>query len=360
VSAPGTWHNQRVTSGRLALLAVVSVLLVAGLSVPAHAATVYPQGYTYPACTKWGTSGADTIYGTSGNEIICGQGGNDIIHGRGGKDKIYGGSGDDTIYGSNSTSTVSTDTMDEIRGDAGNDKIYAYAGKDKVFGNAGNDYIDAGTGNDSIYGDFQLESQGLNGADTIYAGAGNDDTNAGGGNDYVKSGGNTTLDSVKAGSGNDIVIGTGGYHDAFSGDAGNDFLFPTLLRKYPLGNNMSGGAGNDYTILLNGAIDTFREGTTSQTLNLVTNYHCSVSVPLVTIGDVKEWQVGCPSPIKFVDIQVSGTGAVTLGNDFYSQSASWNPTTWRSWWTQQTSTMNGDLCMCDPPYKGIATMDQVS
>jgi Ca2+-binding RTX toxin-like protein len=352
-------NNQPMTPRRMALLAVVSVCLVAGLSVPAHAATVYPQGYTWPICTKWGTSGDNVIYGTSGNDIICGQGGNDVIYGRGGKDRIYGGSGNDTIYGSNSTSTVSYVTMDEIRGDSGNDKIYAYAGKDTVFGGAGNDYINAGTGNDYIKGDFLLERQGVNGADRIYAGAGNDSVDAGGGNDYVKSGGNTTLDSVHAGSGNDIVIGTGGYHDVFWGDSGNDFLFPTLLRKSPLGNNTSGGSGNDLAILVNGMIDTFQMGPTPQTLNLATNYGCSVSIPLTTTGDVKDYGIGCPRPLRIVDIQISGAGAVTLGNDFYSQSASWDPRTWRSWWTQQTSTMNGDLCWCDPPYKTVLFMDQV-
>jgi PKD repeat protein len=89
----------------------------------------------FEACTKIGTSAAETLRGTSAADVICGLGGNDTIEGLGGNDILYGGVGADTIKGNSGA--------DSLYGQGGNDAL------DSLDGVSGNDTLDGGAGTDT-------------------------------------------------------------------------------------------------------------------------------------------------------------------------------------------------------------------
>ena len=96
-----------------------------------------PSTYTatFKACTKSGTSAAETLRGTSGSRRHLrlgrqrhykGRAGADELIGGGGADKVTGNGGADTLYGENGN-----DTLNSRDGVSGNDSLDGGAGTDK-------------------------------------------------------------------------------------------------------------------------------------------------------------------------------------------------------------------------------------
>lgn len=190
-------------------------------------------------------------YGDDGDNLIQGDARDEQINAGGGCDVVAAGAGDDLVYGGGGD--------DKLAGDAGNDIIYAGRGNDRVDGGAGDDAFRV-TGN---------KTSGFEGYDSSSGGAGNDKIVAFGATvdigmtGFGAANGIETIDGsgasgpvrilgnsdgnvldfssakllgifeVRAGSGNDYVIGTAGAevlrgesgNDALNGLGGNDVLF---------------------------------------------------------------------------------------------------------------------------------------
>ncbi|MCC8936902.1 calcium-binding protein [Bradyrhizobium sp. Arg68] len=211
----------------------------------------------------------DILIGGSGNDILYGDAGNDTLRAGGSLNTLLGGTGDD-IYFVNSPGV----TITELSGE-GNDAVFAssssytlsanvenlfYSGTQSFtgIGNAGDNWIQGGLGSDYLIG--------LDGNDTLYDGGSAPDAMQGGtgddtyvveavGDNLIEFAGEghdrvlTTLTSftlganiedlkysgiqsftgvgneldntIQGGSGNDVLIGFGGYN-VLNGGAGND------------------------------------------------------------------------------------------------------------------------------------------
>jgi Ca2+-binding RTX toxin-like protein len=128
-----------------------------------------------------GTPGPDSLFGKQGDDRIFGGGGDDYVDGEWGADELHGGAGDDTIAGR-----------------SGDDRIFGEDGDDQITGDRGADHISGGAGNDTVFGNL--------GPDVIAGGSGDDRVNV------VRG----EIDTVRCGSGHDIVLADG--HDRVAAD----------------------------------------------------------------------------------------------------------------------------------------------
>ncbi|HMJ37085.1 MAG TPA: hypothetical protein VK501_24485 [Baekduia sp.] len=98
-----------------------------------------------------GTPGPDSIFGKEGDDRLFGAGGDDYVDGECGDDELHGGAGDDTIAGRSGDDRIfGEDGDDQITGDRGSDRISGGAGDDALFGNLGPDVVAGGSGDDRI------------------------------------------------------------------------------------------------------------------------------------------------------------------------------------------------------------------
>ncbi|CNE87472.1 putative hemolysin [Yersinia bercovieri] len=212
-----------------------------------------------------GGAGNDTIHGGQGDDTIDGDEGNDTIHGEQGDDTIYGGEGNDTIHGGQGNNVIHGDDGDDvIYAEQGNNTIYGGNGNDTIHGGQGQYIIHGGSGDDIIHGEQgQGTIYGNDGDDTIYVGAGRWGSiiKAGTGNDYIVGSiqsdkisggeGNDTIfggdgaDTISGGAGTDIIHG-GDEMDYLMGDDGNDYISGDAGGEhFSTGNHLFGGSGND-------------------------------------------------------------------------------------------------------------------
>jgi VCBS repeat-containing protein len=160
-----------------------------------------------------GGSGSDTIYGGNGQDLLFGGTESDFIYGGNAKDVVYGGSGDDYINSYQDLLGTSDNGVDTIYGDDYDSyaDYLADANGDylndttlaSVAAAPGNDIIYGGNGSEIIYGDNGLD--GIEGGkDTIYAGNGNDRIFGEGGNDILV--GQLGSDTLTGGAGDDVFL----------------------------------------------------------------------------------------------------------------------------------------------------------
>lgn len=100
----------------------------------------------------------------------------DVITGNRFKNNLFGADGDDKIFGLEGDDFLTGDEgADIVKGGDGNDRVYGNDGRDKLFGGAGTDYVDGGDGKDVLKGDAGADilDDGL-GADKSYGGSGDD------------------------------------------------------------------------------------------------------------------------------------------------------------------------------------------
>jgi len=169
----------------------------------------------------------DTITGDAGTNQIYGGAGNDEVHAGGGNDSVYGGPGSDKLFGGDGNDTIKGDDgNDLLGGENGNDSLDGGLGADGIYGNAGNDTADysARTANLSLTQDGKANDGQTNEQDNVA----------------------TDVETIKGGSGNDLIAAPTAeiyIANAFYGNGGND----TLNGSAGI-DTLDGGAGNDRLI----------------------------------------------------------------------------------------------------------------
>ena len=226
----------------------------------------------------FGGSTANTIDASafSGRAFLNGSGGNDTLTGGGWYDRIFGGSGRDLItggtsvvdsgtglptydvlrgQGGNNDTLIGGDGADKLNGGIGHDSLVGAGGDDVLTGDSGNDTIDGGAGDDRLYErsnvDMTLTDAALSGGlgsdnltsiETAYLKGGNSDNRL----DASAFSGDVTLigvggaDTLKGGSGNDMINGRSGA-DSITGGDGDD-----TLQGMRDTDTLNGGAGDDW------------------------------------------------------------------------------------------------------------------
>jgi Ca2+-binding RTX toxin-like protein len=199
--------------------------------------------------TLTGASKADTLNGGDGNDVLIGLAGNDTLDGGNGDDLLNGGSGDDTLIGGAGNDTASysdatggvtvnltvavaqatggsgSDTLSGIEnlvGSAFDDVLTGDAGANNLNGGAGNDTLDGGAGNDTaVYRDALAGvTVSLALADAQATGGSGTDTLIG-----IENLIGSSFDDVLYGDSNVNRIEGGAGNDTIAGGLGNDFLF---------------------------------------------------------------------------------------------------------------------------------------
>ena len=157
---------------------------------------------------------------------------------------------------------------DVLRGGAGHDQLFGDDGNDTFSGGAGNDLIRGGTGLDLLFEeadvDFTLTAQRLVGLGTDNIRVDLAALTGGEGDNIIDASGFIGSVTLRAGGGNDEVIGSpfvdilfGGLgNDTVSGNAGNDVLRGEVGDDSLIGgtgnDRMIGGTGNDDFLWANG------------------------------------------------------------------------------------------------------------
>jgi len=204
-----------------------------------------------------GIHGGFTIANGVVIENATGGSGDDILIGNSANNGLNGGAGNDTVSYANdlsmdlvinlvtqtaSSSFSGSDTLISIEnaiGGAGNDLIYGNSAVNTLKGGGGNDVIIAGSGNDLIHGE--------GGDDWLYGQGGDDFIFAGAGAVDVSSGGDgndtiygeTGFDYIYGDAGNDTIYGGFGIDVAYGGD-GADYLYGNSETDW-----LFGGDGDD-------------------------------------------------------------------------------------------------------------------
>jgi Ca2+-binding RTX toxin-like protein len=253
-----------------------------------------------------GSDHNDTLTGNSAANVISAGQGADLIYGSGGIDTIYGGSGNDRIYADIAAPSIS-DGGNTIYGGEGADTIWGSLGADTIDGDDGGSY---GTNSDDTI--FAISSS--DGSDVINGGQGYDTADYSAINSAIKvtlntstaatvtitGGDNDTIRNVEnfiGGSGNDTITGDSAIN-YLNGGAGNDTLFgmggADILTDTSGINTFVGGAGND-TISGTGnagnswldySLDGINEGAyTDLTYGLIQNVSTNRGSDLITAID---------------------------------------------------------------------------
>lgn len=234
------------------------------------ASAFFTAGLT--SVTLTGGGGDDTLLGSDGSDVLVGGGGSDRVEGNGGKDRIFGGSGADTLIGGDGDDFIKGlgGSGDQLIGGAGNDTLNGGRGVDRIIASGDADFTLTNTsltgeGNDVL---LALEIAEINAGDSdnvidvsAFLGfRGFIQVRAGGGNDLVI--GSDGPDVLNGGDGNDTLLGKGG-NDTLSGADGNDGLSGAdgndVLNGGRGFDQGFGGEGND-TLTGGNAVDTLIGG----------------------------------------------------------------------------------------------------
>jgi hemolysin type calcium-binding protein len=239
VAAPGERNDVTITlaDGRYTARDAGAQLDAPGCDrIDAHSAScaASDDGHWPPMTVDLG-DGDDVLHADDGADVIEGGDGNDEIHGGGGADDISGGPGNDLLEGGGGDTTGRYDSI------ANGASLGIY-----------NDVLDGGPGADTLEGggggydraDYSMRSAPL----TITLDGVANDGEAGEGDNVEPD-----VEDVRAGSGDDVLIGDSG-PNALEGGEGNDLIdgrggYQDLA---------DGGDGNDVLKLLDGGIEALR------------------------------------------------------------------------------------------------------
>ena len=263
-------------------------------------------------------SAVSTDSAIGGNDHITTGAGHDLIVGGAGADWIAANDGNNVVIGDNgqvaydkSGVLLQVTTFDPA--DGGNDTITAGRGKNVILGGVGADGITVGDGDNAILGDdglltfaaalpsgtagvvtfpysqlttLQTLDPAAGGADTIKAGNGNDILVGGFGGD-----------KITAGDGNDIALGDNGQVQ---------FSLPGIVASITTTDPTQGG--NDQ-ILLGGGNDFVLGGVAADTIK-------TGDGSSVVLGDdgLLSFGNGLLSDVHTTDAAIGGADAITLGN----------------------------------------------
>ena len=206
-----------------------------------------------------GTTASSTIAGLAGNDIMLGLAGNDVLTASAGNDTIDGGIGNDT-YSLSATTAAATINLTTNTSSSAQTGLDTLIGIETVIGGAGNDSFTDGAGATNLQGgngnDVFIVTND-NARDILRGGAGVDSldysvfvanltVNLGGTNDVLGSGTVGNLDNINS------------FQNIISGSGNDSILGDTLV------NNINGGGGND-TINGGGGADRLTGGTDTDT-----------------------------------------------------------------------------------------------
>ncbi|MCP4993429.1 MAG: hypothetical protein GY934_06545, partial [Gammaproteobacteria bacterium] len=187
--------------------------------------------------TTVGSDTDDDITGTDEDETIDGGAGDDIIDGNAGNDSVYGSIGNDQLSGG-----VGNDLLD---GGAGDDSLSGGDGSDTLFGGDDNDQLDGDAGDDMLAGEA--------GDDTLNGGGGDDLLYSGEGNDTLSGGDGS--DELFGGAGDDQLRGDSGPGDILNGGVGSDtYLFALGDGDTTINNDDSSSGRHDVLRFLSGIV----------------------------------------------------------------------------------------------------------
>jgi hypothetical protein len=193
-----------------------------------------PVGYEWNDVYEQGSK-ITTEDGQSSSFVVTGQAGQTVDLSNEGVNSAYGNIGDDTLIG-----------------DANDNWLMGGLGSDTLIGGAGDDVImiDAEDLNENIDGGEGMDVIKVIGDDSITFNMGQSNVevlNSGGGDDILLSGGIKNA-FISGGAGDDIIIG-GAADDALSGEDGNDMLDggygDDILRGHRGEDFLIGGKGDD-------------------------------------------------------------------------------------------------------------------
>lgn len=143
-----------------------------------------------------GESGADIIDAGPGDDLVTGGDDADAVHGGDGADELDGADGSDALWGDGGGDT--------LRGDEGADRIDGGDGADRATGGAGDDELAGGRGDDQVAGDEGSDGvAGGDDADTLEGGVGIDVVQGGAGDDAITA--TVDGDRLQGGDGTDQV-----------------------------------------------------------------------------------------------------------------------------------------------------------
>ncbi|ROM71518.1 calcium-binding protein [Pseudomonas brassicacearum] len=259
--------------------------------------------------------------GSNFNDTLSGSGLKDIFIGGAGADVIDGRVGLDSAFYITSTAGVSINLQTQINqgGDAEgdvllniehvlgshfNDVLVGNTDVNYLEGGLGNDVIDGGDGNDFLYGGL-TSWIGPFKVDSSANGPQADILYGGGGNDTITTAANDEGTQAYGEAGSDTITVARGMAD---GGEGNDLLTGTGV-----GFSLSGGQGDDRLVLQAGGFANGGEGGDTYTINTPT---------LVTIQDD-----GVSSGDKLVLSYISSSELLTdrIGDDLYLHRSSFTP-----------------------------------
>jgi Ca2+-binding RTX toxin-like protein len=219
--------------------------------------------------TLTGDAGPNRLEGLAGNDILSGGDGNDLLIYGPGSNTLSGGAGFDTADYQAAISAIvvdiaaaaasGTDFKDAISGieqvygsafgdtfvgDAGAERFLGLGGNDTLTGGAGDDLLDGGTGVDTVLYLTAPSAVVVDLATGKASGGGGSDTLIG--IEQVSSGayadtltGDGAANALRAGDGNDVLVGAGG-NDQLFGESGED-----RLEGGSGDDSLDGGAGLD-------------------------------------------------------------------------------------------------------------------
>jgi microcystin-dependent protein len=224
-----------------------AVFSTAHFALSANVETLVLQGSA--DLQGYGNDLANALYGNSGNNILNGQTGADIMFGGLGNDTYFVGGGDGVIENANEgTDTVFSTTHFALSANVENLVLQGSAdlqgyGNDlanALYGNTGNNLLNGGTGADIMFGglgndtyfvdggDGVIENTG-EGTDTVfstthYALSANVENLVLQGSADLQGYGNSQVNTLYGGTGNNLLNGEGGA-DTMIGGAGDDVYF---------------------------------------------------------------------------------------------------------------------------------------
>ncbi|MGF7206226.1 Ca2+-binding RTX toxin-like protein [Skermanella aerolata] len=229
-------------------------------------------------------NGANVILGDLGLILPAGTSGGDVTARNltvGGKDKIVAGSGGNVVMGGADDDAITTGSgIDLIAGDGGklarkgngslgrfetveesvggNDVIKAGSGNNVVLAGTGADTVTTGSGADILLGDLGMVSGSGSNVEVIarrLATGGKDALDAGNGDNIVMGGAGG--DTIRTGSGNDLVAGDGAW--LVRGSGGQQVSFQTVEEKTGGDDRIDAGEGQNVVLAGTGA-DSIKTG----------------------------------------------------------------------------------------------------
>ena len=247
---------------------------------------------------------ANVIYGDAldvagGQDALYGNAGADQIFGAGGSDYLYGGTDNDLLFGDSDPFSQDQGNYnpgdDTVHGDTGNDTVYGGWGTNSLTGDDGYDTVDySGFYDDFGNTTYRIVAYLETGTVTVYA------RDVVGGAEFVAA-----TDSV---AGFEVIRGT-------SGDDRIEGRYTFAAGEYQ-GNEIHGGAGNDYLTGSNGVDALFGGDGVDHLVDYDNNIPGTTGVDLLNGGNGDDYYFVRQSTTVIIETATGGFDRVTSNVSF--------------------------------------------